>query len=187
MRNRSISTFATVLTACIATPLLLSACGESHVAASQHAGTTSISAKASPTTTVSATASAVLTAYRAGWAAYDQALATANAFDPSLPTTLAQPLLQKVEAALLGDANGGVVGRGRVLLHPKVTSVSATSATIVDCTYSSSEYVDAKTGKPVPPITKPEHDGVSSTLEFQNGVWKVSQQTVTDGKCSAGA
>jgi hypothetical protein len=139
----------------------------------------------STTTVVNRRESAVLTAYRAGWTAYDQALATANAYDSSLPKTLAQPLLQKVEAALLGDANGGIVGRGKIQLNPKVSSLTATTATVVDCTYSSSEYVYAKTGQPVPPLTKPEHDGVVSTLVFQSGSWKVSQQTVTDGTCSA--
>jgi hypothetical protein len=164
----------------------LSSCGGGSPNPNTHTASAKPKVSATSTTTVvNRRESAVLTAYRAGWTAYDQALATANAYDSSLPKTLAQPLLQKVEAALLGDANGGIVGRGKIQLNPKVSSLTATTATVVDCTYSSSEYVYAKTGQPVPPLTKPEHDGVVSTLEFQSGSWKVSQQTVTDGTCSA--
>jgi hypothetical protein len=98
---------------------------------------------------------------------------------------MANPLLQKVRAALLGYQNGGVVGRGSVQLHPKVTSVTATTATVVDCIFSSSELVYAKSGKPVPPDTPPEHDGVTATVVLSSGSWKVSQQSVTEGKCTA--
>jgi hypothetical protein len=129
----------------------------------------------------------VLQAYRAGWVAYDQALATANAYDPSLAATMVDPLLQKVRANLLGDRNDGIVGRGNVELHPKITSLTSTTATVVDCTYSSSELVYATTGKPVPPVTPPENDGVRSILVLSGSTWKVSQQSVTEGQCPAGS
>ena len=144
-----------------------------------------------PTTTTSsstsvASSAAVLGAYRAEWAAYQRALATANAYDPSLAATMVDPLLQKVRANLLGYQNAGIVGRGSIQLNPRVVSISATTATVDDCNFSSSELVYAKTGKPVPPITPPEHDYVKATVVLVNGAWKVSQQNVTEGKCPSG-
>jgi hypothetical protein len=131
--------------------------------------------------------SAVLAAYRAEWAAFEQALADANPGDPRLAATMVDPQLQSVKANLLADQRQGMVGRGTFTLHPKVTAISATSATVVDCAYSTAELVDKATGKPVPPVTPPENDGVTSTLILAGGSWKVSKQTVTDGKCAPGS
>jgi hypothetical protein len=178
--------FVTAVGILISVPLVLAACGGSH-SADANSATTSTSARAATTTTLSANETAVLAAYRAGWGAYTGALKTANAFDPSLPATMAQPLLQKIEAQLLGDQHAGEIGTGAVQLHPKVSSITATTATVVDCAYSSSEYVYVKTGKLVPPITKPEHVGVKATMELVGGTWKVAQQSVTEGKCSVGS
>jgi hypothetical protein len=129
----------------------------------------------------------VLQAYRAGWAAFEHALADANPEDPALPATMVDPQLQSVKANLLADQAHGIVGRGTTTLHPMVTALSATSATVVDCVFSSTELVYRATGKPVPPVTQPENDGVSSLLVLTGGAWKVSKQTVTDGKCAPGS
>jgi hypothetical protein len=168
---------------------VLSACGRAHISASpikraKSGTTTSVSA---PATTLDPNAEVVLQAYRAGWAAYDRALATANAYEPTLPATMVDPLLQKVRANLLADRNSGIVGRGSVVLHPKVSSLTAGTASVVDCTFSSSELVYAVTGKPVPPLTPPQHDGVQATLVLTGGAWKVSQQSVSEGKCPPGS
>jgi hypothetical protein len=138
------------------------------------------------TTTVNANAAAVLATYRAGWTAYDQALATANAYEPALPITMAQPLLQKVEVALLDHKSKGIIGLGKVQLHPKLDTVTATSSTISDCIYTDSQLIYSATGKAVPPVTPAEHEQVEATLTFANGTWKVTQQSVKEGKCSAG-
>lgn len=161
--------------------LVLTSCGGSsgHKAADGPTTTTNSSTSA-------ASSAAVLGAYRAEWAAYQSALATANAYDPSLAATMVDPLLQKVRANLLGYQNAGIVGRGSIQLNPRVVSISATTAMIDDCNFSSSELVYAKTGKPVPPITPPEHDYVQATVVLVNGAWKVSQQNVTEGKCPGG-
>ena len=58
---------------------------------------------------------------------------------------------------------------------------------MVDCAYSQAELVYASTGKPVPPVTPPENDGVSATLVLSGGKWKVYKQIVTDGKCAPGS
>jgi hypothetical protein len=140
---------------------------------------------ATSTSTITPTA-AELTAYRAGWAAFEHALADANPEDPELPAAMVDPELQQVKANLLADQQHGMIGRGTFTLHPKVTAQSAASATVVDCAYSTAELVYQTTGKPVPPVTPPENDGVTSTLVLSGGTWKVSKQIVTDGKCASG-
>ena len=129
----------------------------------------------------------MLAAYRAGWAAFEHALADANPEDPELPATMVDPQLQQVKANLLADQREGMVGRGTTTLHPKISALSATTATVVDCAYSTAELVDKATGKAVPPVTPPENDGVTATLVRSCGTWKVSKQSVTDGKCAPGS
>ena len=178
------------IAATLSLSLALSACGSTRSGSPSTTGAKAPIASTSipaTSTTLAPRSAAVLQAYRAGWVAYDQALATANAYDPSLAATMVDPLLQKVRANLLGDRNDGIVGRGNVELHPKITSLTSTTATVVDCTYSSSELVYATTGKPVPPVTPPENDGVRSILVLSGSTWKVSQQSVTEGQCPAGS
>jgi len=100
---------------------------------------------------------------------------------------MVDPQLQGVKANLYADQRQGIVGRGTFALHPKIESISATTATVVDCAYSTAALVYQSTGKPVPPVTPPENDGVSSTLVLTGGTWKVYRQTVTDGKCVSGS
>ncbi len=169
--------------------LLLAACGtgggNSSHSSSRAAGRTSITKATS--TPAGGRKAAVLAAYRAGWSAYEGALADANVADPALAATMVDPLLQRVKANLYAYQRQGIVGRGPVDLYPKVVTVSSSTATVVDCTFSSSELVYQSTGKPVPPVTPPEHDGVRATLVLTAGTWKVSQQSVTEGKCAAGS
>jgi hypothetical protein len=129
----------------------------------------------------------VLSAYRAGWAAFERALTTANPSDPELAATMVEPQLQSVKANLFADKNAGMVGRGIFTLHPKVATLSATTATVVDCAHSTAELFYASSGKPVPPVTPPENDGVRATLVVSGSTWKVSKQTVTEGTCAPGS
>jgi hypothetical protein len=129
----------------------------------------------------------VLQAYRASWTAFEQALADANPNAPTLAATMVDPQLQGVKANLLSDQIHGMIGQGTFTLHPRITSLTAATATIVDCAYSTAELVYKATGKPVPPIMPPENDGVTSTLVLTGGAWKVYKQTVTDGSCAPGA
>ena len=173
-----------------ASAALLAACGSGPSASP---GTTSRPSAAPSTTTSTSTSpsdpsqAAVLAAYRAASQAFEQALATANPADPKLAETMVDPQLQSVRANLVADQEKGVVGKGAVTLHPKVMSLSATKATVVDCVYSTSELVYRSTGKPVPPITPPENDGVRATLVQVGGTWKLSKQVVTEGKCAPGS
>jgi ABC-type transport system substrate-binding protein len=169
--------------------LLVSACGGSNSAApsTARAKPTTTTGGAPAATTIDPTTAAVLQAYRAGWAAFEHALADANPEDPELTATMVAPQLTGVRASLAADQQQGMVGRGTFTLHPKIASLSATTATVVDCAYSTSVLIYAKTDKPVPPITPPENDGVQSELVLTGGVWKVYKQTVTDGKCAPGS
>ena len=170
--------------------LVLSGCGGgATIGASGPSATTRGHSTASTSTSSSRSggSAAVLAAYRAGWSAYEGALADANAGDPALAATMVDPLLQRVKANLYAYQRQGIVGRGPVDLYPKVVTVSSSTATVVDCTFSSSELVYKSTGQPVPPVTPPEHDGVSATLVLTAGTWKVSQQSVTEGKCAPGS
>ena len=74
-----------------------------------------------------------------------------------------------IRANLIGDQQKGIVGRGAVTLHPKLASLSSSTATVVDCMYSTFELVYQATGKPVPPVTPLENDGVSTTLMLAGG------------------
>ena len=196
MRNGRRLGGATVIAA-LAGLCSLAGCSSPHTSADAGAHSTSTSSippassvtpsTARSTTTTASPESAVLAAYRAGWAAFEHALANANPEDPELSAVMVDPELQQVKANLLADQQQGMVGRGTFTLHPKVTALSATSATVVDCAYSTAELVYQATGKPVPPITPPENDGVTSTLVLSGGTWKVSKQIVTDGKCAPGS
>ncbi len=169
--------------AAAAVAVLAASCGSGHSSSKGHPdSSTTITA---PTT--SATNSAVLTAYHAEQAAFEQAFLTADAYLPALQKTMADPQLQLVQRNLLGEKHDGMIGKGDVVLHPHVASSSGSQAVVEDCLYSTQELVYAATGKPVPPITPPEYDGVRSTLiEVSAGTWKVSQQTVTQGRCPPG-
>ena len=179
------------LIACaVAAGLVMASCGGGSSAVSHPTATEAkpaVTSASAPTTTTDQVASAVLAAYRASWSAFEHALADANPEDPQLPATMVDPQLQSVKANLLADRRDGIVGRGPTTLHPKITAVSATSATVVDCVYSDTELVYQATGKSVPPQTPPENDGVTSTLVLSGGTWKVYKQTVTDGKCAPGS
>ena len=167
--------------------LLLAACGGGATSSSATTTVRAKPAKPTPSSTTDPAAAAVLAAYRAGWGAFEQALATANPADPALAATMVDPQLQGVKANLLADQRQGMVGRGTFTLHPKIVSISATTATVVDCAFSTAALVFVSTGKPVPPVTPPENDGVRATLVLAGGTWKITKQTVTDGKCAPGS
>ncbi|MDA8071780.1 MAG: hypothetical protein M0Z82_09315 [Actinomycetota bacterium] len=169
-----------------AAALLLTGCGGGP-ASSTATTVRAKAAKSTPSPTTDPASTAVLAAYRAGWRAFEQALATANPADPALAATMVDPQLQGVKVNLLADQRQGMVGRGTFTLHPKIVAMSATTATVVDCAYSTAALVYVSTGKPVPPVTPPENDGVRATLVLAGGTWKISKQTVTDGKCAPGS
>ncbi len=171
--------------------LVLAACGGGGSPSAQPTTTTrpadAPSNSASTTTKADPASAAVLNAYRASWSAFEHAAADANPEDPELASTMVDPQLQSVKANLLADQRQGIVGRGTFTLHPRIVALSATTATVADCAYSTAVLVYSSTegtGKAVPP---PENDGVQATLVLTGGTWKVYKQTVTDGSCAPGS
>lgn len=163
--------------ALLALVLLAAGCGGSHLRST--ASTT--------TTTADPVAAAVLSAYRASQAAFDAAVARADPSWPALAATMTGNELQSVRRSLVADQMNGIIGRGSVQVFPKLVSIKGSTAVVHDCVYSSSELVYAKTGKPVPPVTPPEHDAVAATLQLMSpGVWKVSSEQITEGSCPPG-
>jgi hypothetical protein len=180
-----------LLLSCLA--LAAAACSAAPAAAKDSPTTTSSSVVTTSSSVVTTTtaadsqAQAVLAAYRAGWAAFEQATRTANAFLSALPATMVNPELQSARRILLADAHDGIIGRGTVTLHPRLLSITGKSAVVVDCVWDASELVYKATGKPVPPVTPPQKAGVRATLvEVSAGHWKVAVQYVNEGKCAAG-
>lgn len=155
---------------------LAAACGGSHSASGHDRATT----------TTNAQAVTVLAAYRAEQAAFEQALQQGNPNLPALDQTMTGAQLVSVRRSLVTDQVNGIVGRGSVQLYPKLVSITDGRAIVHDCLFSSLELVYTATGKPVPPVTPPEHDAVQATLIQTAGTWKVSDQHVTNGSCPAG-
>jgi len=160
-RRRGYGAVAAVAPFCVA--LICASCGGSDAAGNRSAS------NSSPTTT----------------STNPQQRADPNS--PMLAQTMTGSQLTSVRRALVADQANGIVGRGTTRLNPKVVSIQGNQATVHDCLFSSIELVYSTTGKPVPPVTQPEHDGVQATLEQVSvGTWKVSDQNVTDGSCPAG-
>jgi hypothetical protein len=180
---------ATIVGVVVSMSLALSACGSSHGAvppATSIKSTTSSTLPSLTSTTIPSADAAILSAYRAGWTAFEEAEADANPLDPMLAATMVNPLLHQVEGSLVADNQEGIVARGLITLHPLLASATATSAIVLDCTYSASFLVYKKTGKQVPPITGAEHVGVKATLVLDGSTWKVKRQDLTEGSCPAG-
>jgi hypothetical protein len=140
---------------------------------------------------VSALDAAILQAYRAESAAFVAAVQIPDPTYPALAATTTDPLLMRIRQGLVYDKGEGIVGRGTVqLLHPHVVSASASTAIVQDCVYSALILVYAATGQPVPNQpggTKPEYDGIRSTLTLAaGGLWQVSDQSGMLGSCPAG-
>ena len=167
----------------IATMLLaVAGCGQSSPATTT---TPTPSATATPSPSGQSASDQVLAAYRAEWAAFEQAAATSDVSYPGLAETMVDPLLHQIRLNLAGDKADGIVTRGTIDLHPQIASINGNTAMVTDCSYSKSVLVYAATGQLVPPITQPEYNGVKAMLvQVTPGVWKVQQQTVTEGKCS---
>lgn len=180
-RTRSRSLPMVVL---VALAVISASCGGSNSATGGGSTTTS---DRPTTSTTSPQTSAVLAAYRASQAAFDQAIQQADATLPALAQTMTGGELDSVRRSLVADQTNGIVGKGTVQLNPKVISVTGNDAVVRDCLFSSLELVYSATGKPVPPVTPPEHDGVQATLtQTSPGTWKVSGEHVSEGTCPAG-
>jgi hypothetical protein len=135
------------------------------------------------TPTLSPVEATVLQAYRAGWAAFDQAIAIPDPAYPGLEATTTGPLLVQLRKNLVIDQMNGFVGSGPTqILHPRLTSVTDGTAVVIDCVYSGPLIVK-KTGQPVPgDLGLAGYAGVRATLVMTApGVWKTSDLYLKEG------
>lgn len=171
---------ATAIGGVAAVAVICAACGGGY------SPTTASTRPPATTTTTSPREAGVLAAYRASQAAFQQAVKTANPTLPTLTQTMTGAQLHSVRRALESDKLDGIIGQGNIQLHPRLASIHATNAVVLDCAFDSSELVYVATGKPVPPATPPQHEAIRSQLtEVSAGTWKVAVQHVTTGDCPA--
>lgn len=140
------------------------------------------------TTTLSVAAQQVIQGWKAAEEAFYTAAYTNNAAAPALAATMVDPALSQARQFLFAAKYDGYVGKGTFSLgHPQVISLSATSAGVQSCVYGGVIEVEASTGKPAPaPFGVASQETVRSTLvETTPGVWKISKNSVSEGKCSA--
>lgn len=142
-----------------------------------------------PTPTAELMRANILTAYNARWAAFVHAAQTSDPNDPALATTMVDPLLSTTRQNLATHKAQGIVDRGDITTQPHVASMTATSAVVLDCSYSSLIQVYATTGQPVPGQpggTAPEYNGVSTTMVMTPQGWKAHDSTGQLGSCPPG-
>lgn len=157
--------------------------------ASAYAPPRPTAAEHTPTPTAELMKATIITAYNGGWAAFVQAAQTSNADDPALAATMVDPLLSATRQNLATHKTQGIVDRGDIRTQPHVDTMTASSAVVLDCSYSSLIQVYAATGDPVPGQpggTAPEYNGVSTTMVFTAQGWKASDSTVQLGSCPPG-
>lgn len=122
-----------------------------------------------------ATKAAVIEAYRL---AMDEFVAVgkdlnAKATDPRLAQHRTGTALLAVQQSLATDKSRGYVYRGTLTVHPTITDLRATTATLVDCNQDRLEVVEASTGRVITPAGT---QGYAATVEMihEGGVWKVN-------------
>jgi hypothetical protein len=127
-------------------------------------------------------AAAAVAAYRAMWAAYETASATANHNDPSLPLYATGEALSTLQNGLWQMHQLDQVARGSAVLHPTVVSLSPvfapTEVKLEDCADTSKSVLYHRDGGPVndtPGGWRRVKAAVSAT---PSGAWKVSSFAV---------
>ncbi|MDP9073262.1 MAG: hypothetical protein M3N98_03630 [Actinomycetota bacterium] len=154
--------------------------GNSSPAASRGPQPTTAPASAGSTaapTTIDPTKAAVLTDYRTAESVLleDVEAYPANPLDPRLAQHFAGAELQALQTRFTTMRFQGVHGVGTTELHPVVTSVAGSTATVMDCSFDHSRIVNGRTGQTV---SGPDTVTVmlKITLVQDGGTWKVSSQ-----------
>jgi hypothetical protein len=131
-------------------------------------------------------ARAVLDAYKTFHSDY---LAVAEAFpvnpdDPRVTAHLTGRELLQVHAQLLTMRNTGQYVQGTIDVAPQVTSIKGVSATVMDCSFDHTVFVDAATNQA---RTQPasRRTLVTATMEDVGGVWKLADFGAGGSDCTA--
>ena len=141
--------------------------------------TTSASPIATATPSSDPVDAAIINAYEQGQEAVEAAAAVPNPNYPALATWLTGSALAQARSTPQTLAEQGEIYTGSQQFHPMVISVSATTATVSDCLYSTIVVVYQTNHQPVPGQpggTQPEWDQVTMTMTLANppGTWQQS-------------
>jgi hypothetical protein len=190
--NRELDTMPTTRTSTPVTATVLLACLAALVSACSPAGNPTTAATtaspppatATPSTGTSNPAAEALVAYTAMWKDVAEADNTADYQATYLGDHLAGQALLIITDNMAAEKNEGIVVHGAPVLHPVVTSASASTVAISDCMADQAwlEY-RASTGKLLDDIPG-GFRATTATVTDQNGIWKVTQiNTGADGTC----
>ena len=159
-----------------------SSSGGSSTAATSSAATHQAAAPTSPSTPSPAVEA--LAAYAAMWKDVAEASNTSDYQAAYLSDHLSGQPLATIKQNLAAEKKQGVVAHGAPVLHPVVTSASAASVTLSDCTDDRAWLqVFASTGKPVNDIPG-GYRATTATVTDQGGSWKVTRlYSGADGTC----
>ena len=139
-------------------------------------------ASSSPST--SSPATAALAVYEAMWKDVTTAGATGNYQASYLSNHLAGQALLTITDNMASEKKQGIVGHGAPVLHPVITSATASTVAISDCLDDRAWLqVYASTGKLVDEVPG-GFRATTATVTDQDGTWKVTQiNTGADGTC----
>ncbi len=128
----------------------------------------------------------MVAAWEAAQVAFHDAALTADPSFPALAATMVDPQLGGAESALRGMRARGEVARGPDFYgSPRVSTVTATGATVVSCVHGEEIVIFPRNGRPVPGVLgQPDYELVTSTMVPTSSGWKVADQTVRVGACA---
>ncbi|MDQ6947975.1 MAG: hypothetical protein M3256_17340 [Actinomycetota bacterium] len=130
--------------------------------------------------------------YLAGRAAYDQATGlpdgkTPNFDLPALSEHMVGEEFTRVRAYIIGMRAGGLTALGPPAeFHPRVASITGTTAIVQDCYHTDDHIVDEKTHA-LHDIPGPVTRGSEATLQLDqtSGVWKIANLVTKSELCPA--
>jgi hypothetical protein len=184
MANARIRPLVAAAVAVGSVAVLAAACSSTATSTAAASGTATHTPTASASPTTPSPAAEALAAYAAMWKDVARADNTADYQASYLSNHLAGQALLTVTDNMAVEKSEGIVVHGAPVLHPVVTSASASTAAISDCMADQAwlEY-RASTGKLLDDIPG-GFRATTATVTDQNGIWKVTQiNTGADGTC----
>lgn len=145
--------------------------------------TTVLAAPATTVTTVPDREARLLADYRAAWNAYNQAAGKPDPNDPILPAHMTIEQVKTVKVYVEGLRLQGLVSRGTLDLRPRVASLGATDAIILDCYLDSTKNYDALTGE-LKDTPEPVRFSAEIRMVLDGSTWKMDRVVRQDEACA---
>lgn len=177
---------ATLAILAVPTATVMAACSSGststpHASASR-AASPAAAGSASPSD--SATAQAALAAYTAMWGDVQAVGETSNYQDPRLAKHLGGKALVTISENMASDKARGIVELGAPVLHPRVITTAATTASVADCLDDTHWLTYYATTRQLTDNVPGGHRYVTATVTNENGTWKVTTlDTRGEGTC----